>query len=293
LVVVPIILVLSKLLKDCALEIYLTSFIKLSVCALFFVVVSSFCFSSYVFGFLSFVDGDLSSSFEVVLVAGAKDEKKAGKRAQLEGFVRLVLSNSHLFWQKKFVEMKDKYVIPEVVFFKDKISSPCGNWHLEMGPFYCNIDETIYFDVFFFEILETKFGAPGKFAQAYVVAHEVGHHVQNLLHITGPVKFNRSRWVMIRSRLSSLRLELQADCFAGLWARYAVRTTEWLKVDQFDEGLRAATQVGDDFVLKNIEKRVITEAFAHGTSKQRSTWFKRGFDGDDFDRCDSFKVDDL
>ncbi len=271
----------------------MTSFSKWSVCTIFFVVVSFCCFPSHVFGSLSLSGSDHWPFANVVLVGGGSEEKKGGKRAELEGFVQLVLSNAHLFWQKKFVEMEYKYVVPKVEFFQDKVSSPCGNWHLEMGPFYCYIDETIYFDVSFFEILETKFGASGKFAQAYVVAHEVGHHVQNLLNITGPVKFNRSRWVLIRPRKASLRLELQADCFAGLWARYGVKTTEWLKADQFDEGLRAAAQVGDDFVFKNKEKRMITEAFTHGTSKQRSAWFKRGFDSDDFDRCDSFKAGDL
>ncbi len=271
------------------------TFLKVAVLAPFWVVFS-LAFLSQAFGGVFSNASHNKHKQLFILVEGKKQKQQPERksRRQLEQFVELILSNTNLFWQKQFASLNREYRRPNIEFYQGKVNSTCGSWALEKGPFYCHLDETIYIDVSFFEILETKFGAPGTFAEAYVVAHEVGHHVQNLLDIIyGPSKFNRSRWVMIRSRKLGLRLELQADCFAGFWARYGVKTTSWLKEEHFHEGLRAAAQVGDDFVFKNKPKNMDSEMFQHGTSKQRSSWFERGYRSDKMKVCDSFAVDEL
>ena len=157
-----------------------------------------------------------------------------------------------------------------------------------MGPFYCPADHRVYLDLGFFRELSGRFGAPGRFAQAYVIAHEIGHHVQTLLGTTARVDAQRAALGGRGGGPLSVRTELQADCYAGVWANQTNRTTHFLDAGDVDEALRAAAAVGDDTLQKETQGRVVPDSFTHGTSKQRDRWFKRGFDDGDMGRCDTY-----
>jgi predicted metalloprotease len=170
------------------------------------------------------------------------------------------------------------YEEPVLVLFTGSVSSACGVAGASVGPFYCPRDKQVYIDLAFYRDLRERFAAPGDFAQAYVIAHEVGHHVQNLLGIAEKVTSNAE----------SVRLELQADCLAGLWAHHAQRMRQMLEPGDIEEALGAAAAIGDDRIQKQTQGHVVPESFTHGTSEQRMTWFKRGFDSGRFDACDTF-----
>ncbi len=208
-------------------------------------------------------------------------------RDQAREMVAHVLGDTEDTWQAIFKARGQRYVPPKLVLFRGSTRSACGRADAAVGPFYCPADREVYLDTAFFDELTRRFGAPGDFAQAYVVAHEVGHHVQNLMGIMG--KFDaQSQRMDARSRNAlSVRLELQADCFAGVWG-HAAQRRNLLDAGDVEEGLRAAAAVGDDRIQRQARGAVTPDSFTHGSSAQRVRWFKAGFDTGDVRSCDTF-----
>ncbi len=204
-------------------------------------------------------------------------------------FVSQVLKDTELTWPDVFREQfQREYQNPKLVLFDGAVESACGIGQAASGPFYCPLDGKVYIDLSFYRELKDRFGAPGDAAQAYVVAHEVGHHVQNLLGISDRVRNARQRSDEREGTAMSVRLELQADCFAGLWANRGNRDRKILEPGDAEEALRAASAIGDDRLQKRVQGRVNPETFTHGSSEQRMTWFKRGLDTGDVRQCDTF-----
>jgi predicted metalloprotease len=208
-------------------------------------------------------------------------------------FVKTVLADTEDVWTAVFRERGAVYRDPKLVLFRNAIPTACGAGQAAMGPFYCPGDEKVYIDLGFYDLLRTKLGAPGDFAQAYVIAHEVGHHVQKLLGISEKVDDARRHADRVRSNALSVRLELQADCFAGVWAAQAQRTKQILEQGDIESALNAASQIGDDTLQRKAQGTVVPESFTHGTSAQRVRWFKQGFDTGDAQRCDTFRAAQL
>ncbi len=201
--------------------------------------------------------------------------------------IKGVLGDTEDVWTAVFRTMNRQYTAPTLVLFSGATRSACGRASTATGPFYCPGDQKLYLDTDFFHELAQRFGAPGDFAQAYVIAHEVGHHVQNLLGTMRQFD-ERSRNLGERDRNAlSVRLELQADCYAGVWGFYAAKRN-LLDPGDVDDGLRAAAAVGDDRLQKQMQGTVVAESFTHGSSQQRMSWFKRGFDSGDIRNCDTF-----
>ena len=223
--------------------------------------------------------------------SGGQDEG-AGTPAsdEMKQFVATVLAETEETWTGIFQSQGLKYEDPKLVLFSDQIRSACGSASTAAGPFYCPGDHKVYLDTTFFQQLDQQFGASGDFAQAYVIAHEVGHHVQNLTGILP--KFNQMRQSMdeVQANEMSMRVELQADCFAGVWGHFTDQKGLLEKGD-IEEALNAAQQIGDDTLQKRSQGYVVPESFNHGTSAQRMRWFKRGFDSGDTNACDTFSGD--
>lgn len=205
-------------------------------------------------------------------------------------FVSVVLADTEDTWEALFAASGRRYEPPRLVLFTELVQSACGLGQAAMGPFYCPPDRRVYIDLAFYRELRDRFAAPGDFAQAYVIAHEVGHHVQNLLGVSGRVQAERERLPEAEANALSVRLELQADCLAGVWAHHADRTRDLLEPGDVEEGLRAAAAIGDDRLQRQTQGRVVPESFTHGTSEQRVRWFRRGLDSGRVDACDSFAV---
>lgn len=203
--------------------------------------------------------------------------------------IRGVLGDTEDVWTAVFKTMNRPYPPPTLVLFTGAVQSACGRASAAAGPFYCGADRKLYLDTAFFNELARRFGAPGDFAQAYVVAHEVGHHVQNLLGTMQQVDARSQRLSERDRNQLSIRLELQADCYAGVWGFYAAKRS-LLDPGDMEEGLRAAAAVGDDQIQKKTQGYVTPESFTHGTAAQRTTWFKRGFDSGDLRNCDTFSA---
>ena len=203
-------------------------------------------------------------------------------------FVSVVLADTEDTWTALFAQMNREYRPPKLVLFRSAVQSACGMAGSAVGPFYCPPDRKVYLDLDFFRALSQRFRAPGDFAQAYVIAHEVGHHVQALLGVTDRVATTRERVSREDGNALSVRVELQADCFAGVWAHHANANRQLLEEGDLEEGLRAAAAIGDDRLQGQTQGRVVPESFTHGTSEQRSRWFKRGFDTGEPRRCDTF-----
>lgn len=201
-------------------------------------------------------------------------------------FVAVVLADAEDTWRELFRRMSREYRDPKLVLFTGAVQSTCGMAGAAVGPFYCPQDEKIYLDLDFFRALATRFRAPGDFAQAYVIAHEVGHHVQNVLGVARIGERGRADG----ADAISVRRELQADCFAGIWAHYADRTRPLLESGDLDEGLAAAAAVGDDRLQRQAQGRIAPETFTHGTSEQRTRWFKRGLTSGNVADCDTFRA---
>ncbi|MBS0320998.1 MAG: zinc metallopeptidase [Proteobacteria bacterium] len=201
--------------------------------------------------------------------------------------IRGVLGDTEDVWTAVFRTMGKQYPPPTLVLFTGAVQSACGRASAAMGPFYCAADQKLYLDTSFFRELAQRFGAPGEFAQAYVVAHEVGHHVQNLLGTMQKVDRAQARASERDRNALSVRLELQADCYAGVWGYYAAKRN-LLDPGDVDDGLRAAAAVGDDKIQKMTQGYVVPEGFTHGSAQQRSMWFKRGLDTGDIRNCDTF-----
>jgi predicted metalloprotease len=205
-------------------------------------------------------------------------------------FVRAILGETEDVWGKYFKNAGSTYIPPKLVLFTGVTSSGCGNASASMGPFYCPGDQKVYIDLAFFRQLATQFGAPGQFAQAYVIAHEVGHHVQNLLGITTKASRLESRGGATGAGGISVRVELQADCFAGVWADKANQAHKILEPGDLEQGLQAASSVGDDTLQKRAQGSVVPDSFTHGSSAQRVKWFRRGFESGDINTCDTFSA---
>jgi len=204
-------------------------------------------------------------------------------------FVSAILADTEDTWAAIFPRMGKQYQVPKLVLFSDQVSSACGYNSAATGPFYCPGDRKVYLDLGFFRELD-HLGAPGDFAQAYVISHEVGHHVQNLLGISGKVHDLQVRSGAAQANALSVLLELQADCFAGVWAHYADKYRSLLEPGDVDEGLRAASAIGDDRLLKRAGQRISPESFTHGSSEQRTFWLRKGMESGDIATCDTFSV---
>jgi hypothetical protein len=211
----------------------------------------------------------------------------------LTKFVSVVLADTEDTWHGIFDSSDRRYQEPTLVLFSNAVQSACGYAQSAMGPFYCPGDQKVYLDLTFFRELIDRFGAPGDFAQAYVIAHEVGHHVQTLLGISQKVHEQRSRVSKVEANKWSVRQELQADCFAGIWAYNADRSRNLLEEGDIEEALNAATAIGDDRLQKKSTGRIVPDSFTHGTSRQRVKWFMVGFETGDVRKCDTFGTDEL
>lgn len=204
-------------------------------------------------------------------------------------FVKRVLGDTEATWNAVFKSRGEQYEEPKLVLFSGQVASACGYAQAAMGPFYCPRDHQVYIDLAFYNELKQRFHAPGDFAQAYVIAHEVGHHVQSLLGIADRVADARERGNRGEANALSVRTELQADCFAGIWAHDAKETRNRLEQGDLEEALTAASAIGDDNLQKRSQGYVVPESFTHGSAAQRVAWFKRGFESGRLEACDTFK----
>jgi predicted metalloprotease len=210
------------------------------------------------------------------------------KDKELGDFVSVVLADTEDVWGSVFSEGGQQYQKPSLVLFTDQVQSACGFAGAATGPFYCPGDEKVYLDLSFFDEMQFKLGAPGDFALAYVIAHEVGHHVQKQLGIMDQVMSRRGRVSEREFNQLQVRLELQADFLAGVWAHYAKQSAGYLEEGDIEEGLNAASAVGDDRIQRQQQGYVVPDAFTHGTSEQRVRWFKKGLDTGDIRQGDTF-----
>lgn len=208
-------------------------------------------------------------------------------------FVARVLGSTERVWTQKFQEMGRQYEQPKLVLFNGFVQSACGMAQSAMGPFYCPGDNKVYIDLSFYQDMKNKLGAPGDFAQAYVIAHEVGHHIQNQLGIAAKVTQARMQASEAEANALSVRMELQADCLAGVWAKTANDANNILEVGDVEEGLNAASAIGDDRLQRRSQGYVVPESFTHGTSEQRVRWFKRGLETGEVKSCDTFATDQI
>jgi len=208
-------------------------------------------------------------------------------------FVAVVLADTEDVWQEAFRKRGRTYQAPTLVLYSGAVESACGMAGSAVGPFYCPSDHKVYLDLSFFEDLRTRFGASGDFAQAYVIAHEVGHHVQTLLGISKKVNELQARVSPSERNKLSVRMELQADCFAGVWARQADQSRQILEAGDIEEGLNAASAIGDDRIQRKTQGHVVPDAFTHGSSAQRVRWFKLGLESGNLQSCDTFNADRL
>ena len=218
---------------------------------------------------------------------------ESAEEAQTREFIGVVLADTEAAWGQIFSEAGRTYEQPKLVLFSGAVESACGFAQAAVGPFYCPGDHKVYIDLSFYDELKTRFGAPGDFAQAYVVAHEVGHHVQTLLGISEKNMAARQRASETEANALSVRQELQADCFAGIWAHNADRLRQLLEQGDIEEGLNAASAIGDDRLQKQARGQVSPESFTHGSSEQRVRWFKRGYESGSVPSCDTFAANSL
>jgi predicted metalloprotease len=209
---------------------------------------------------------------------------------KLAQFVSVVLADTEDVWREQFKQMGATYRDPKLRLFRGSEPTACGMGQSAMGPFYCPGDQKVYIDLDFYETMRTRLGAPGDFAQAYVIAHEVGHHVQNLLGISGKVDAMRGRISEVEQNALSVRLELQADCFAGVWAHHANNARQILEQGDVEEALNAASQIGDDALQRKSRGTVQPESFTHGSSAQRVRWFDRGLKSGEVGQCNTFEA---
>jgi predicted metalloprotease len=209
-------------------------------------------------------------------------------------FIRKILHSTEATWQEQFQHAGRQYENPKLVLFTGATQTACGTGQTAMGPFYCPLDHKVYIDLAFYQELKDRFHAPGDFAQAYVIAHEVGHHVQNLLGISEKVRgAQQAAHGEAQANALSVRLELQADCLAGVWAAQANEARKILESGDIEEALTAASAIGDDRLQKQSRGYVVPDGFTHGTSEQRMRWFKRGIDSGDMNQCNTFKAAQL
>lgn len=219
--------------------------------------------------------------------------QETAEEKELAQFVSVILAETETVWHNIFADIGKQYREPKLVLFSGSVQSACGVAGSSTGPFYCPGDQKLYIDLSFYQELQTKFKAPGDFAMAYVVAHEVGHHIQNLLGTMEKVQQLRSRISQEEYNQYSVRLELQADFYAGVWAHYTDRIEGLLEVGDLEEALNAASAVGDDRIQKQAQGYVVPESFTHGTSEQRKRWFYKGYKTGDIRQGDTFNTNNL
>jgi predicted metalloprotease len=221
--------------------------------------------------------------------------RPAGNADPETQFVARVLKSTEDEWSKIFQEMGRQYRQPRLVLYRDVTQTACGSGQAAMGPFYCPADQRVYLDLSFFDEMAQRFRAPGQFPQAYVIAHEIGHHVQNLFGISGKVEKMRQNMSRRDANAMSVRVELQADCLAGVWAYHANqdRGGKMINENDVDQALAAATAIGDDRLQKQVQGRVVPDSFTHGTSAQRVRWFNRGLQSGEVKDCDTFRASQL
>jgi predicted metalloprotease len=230
---------------------------------------------------------------EVQMQQADQPYQEGAQEAQLRQLTEVVLADTEDAWKAILPKYGVQYVEPTLVLFSQAVQSGCGMAQSGMGPFYCPLDQKVYVDMSFYNELATRFGAPGDFAQAYVIAHEVGHHVQNLVGTAEQVQRAQQRAGKAEANELSVRMELQADCFAGVWAKNAAQSRQLLEAGDIEEGLRAATAIGDDRIQQQMQGYVVQEAFTHGSSEQRVRWFRRGLEQGTPEACDTFSTREL
>jgi predicted metalloprotease len=212
---------------------------------------------------------------------------------ELGQFVSVILADTEDVWGQIFQRMGNTYTEPHLVLFSGRVESACGLASAAVGPFYCPLDQKVYIDLSFYDTLRQRFGAPGDFAQAYVIAHEVGHHVQNLLGISERVQRLQSQVSRGEANDLSVRLELQADFLAGVWAHHGQQMRQFLEAGDIEEGLRAASAIGDDRMQQQSQGYIVPDSFTHGSSEQRVRWFRRGLETGDMALGDTFQAESL
>ena len=225
--------------------------------------------------------------------SGTRPTAEDLKNDPLADMVSVVVADTEDVWTEIFAAQGRRYQPPTLVMFTGATRSACGLGQAAMGPFYCPADKKAYIDLGFYDQMRTRFKAPGDFAQAYVVAHEIGHHVQNLLGISGQVHQMKQQMGQAEGNALSVRLELQADCLAGVWAIRADKARNILEAGDVEEALNAASAIGDDTLQRQSRGTVVPESFTHGTSAQRQRWFRTGLGSGDPDVCDTFSVDSI
>jgi len=265
--------------------------IRLGVGGLVGIVLVGWLLGADPFSLLQILGGGIQSvQVPETLPAGgdANGAGAPGPSDELADFVSVVLADTEDTWSGLFAAQGARYQPPRLVLFSDRVDSACGMGHGAMGPFYCPADAKVYIDLGFYRDLRERFRAPGDFAQAYVIAHEVGHHVQNLIGTSRVVeRLAAGRSVADRNALS-VRLELQADCYAGVWAHHADRARGILEQGDVEEGLAAAAAIGDDRIQRETQGTVVPESFTHGSSRQRVEWFRRGLELGTLEACETF-----
>ena len=223
--------------------------------------------------------------------SGTRPSAEDLKNDPLADMVSVVVADTEDVWTTIFAGQGRRYAEPTLVMFTGATRSACGLGQAAMGPFYCPADQNVYIDLSFYDQMRARFKAPGDFAQAYVIAHEIGHHVQNLLGVSGQVHSMKQRVSQVEGNALSVRLELQVDCLAGVWANHADKARKIIEDGDVDEALTAASAIGDDTLQRQSRGTVVPESFTHGTAVQRQRWFRTGLQSGDPDSCDSFSVD--
>jgi predicted metalloprotease len=241
----------------------------------------------------TFLIEGLQSSNVSASSSGTRPTAEDLRKDPLADMVSVVIADTEDVWHEIFADMGRRYEEPVLVMFTGATRSACGTGQAAMGPFYCPADRKAYIDLSFYEDMRTRFSAPGDFAQAYVIAHEIGHHVQNLLGISSEVRRAQSGLSKVESNNLSVKLELQADCLAGVWAHRADKARGILEAGDIDEALNAASAIGDDRLQRQSRGTVVPESFTHGTSAQRQRWFRAGLQDGDPGSCDTFAAASL
>jgi predicted metalloprotease len=247
---------------------------------------------SWLFGINPMVTIGLMQGAEQV-TGGSAPRQVEGKRGPVEDeagrFTSVVLASTEDVWKEIFRQAGAQYRAPKLVLFDGATPTACGTGQSASGPFYCPLDQSVYIDLSFYRMLAQKFQAPGDFANAYVIAHEVGHHIQNLLGTMKQVQGLQQRSGERQANALSVRLELQADCYAGVWAHHSQKARNWLDRTDIEAGLNAASQIGDDKMMRRSQGVVVPDAFTHGSGQQRVHWFGVGMKTGQLDACDTFR----
>jgi predicted metalloprotease len=225
--------------------------------------------------------------------SGTRPRDGDSKDDPLADMIYVVLADTEDVWTEIFASKGQRYEAPTLQLFTGTTNSACGLGQAAMGPFYCPANKYAYIDLSFYDTMRTRFQAPGDFAQAYVIAHEIGHHVQNLLGVSGKVHSMKRNLGQAEGNALSVRLELQAECLAGIWANHADRARGIIEAGDVEEALNAASAIGDDTLQRQSRGTVVPESFTHGTSQQRQRWFRTGLQSGDIDRCDTFNTEKL